>query len=294
MLDNIFMPDSVVILRSIEPKTFHFPVNYLYRRLVSKVDKCIWDFDDDIFVSNEISHKESKLLQENADVIVVTHEYLASLLPKPIQNKVILMPTTDGDFCNSVSVAMFEKRRATYTDNFRIAWLASSAGLADIESVAPYLDQAAKKLQEKYGKAITLAVICNREVEYNFRYLKVEHIVWSRQKAIENTMSAHIGIMPLKNTKFSLGKGGFKIVQYMAAGLPSIASAVGYNKTVIDDQVNGYLISEDMTSMWVDRIIQLSTNYAQWEEMSFEAKKKWHASYDYTKNYNTWKQLTND
>ena len=52
---------------------------------------------------------------------------------------------------------------------------------------------------------------------------------------------SHIGIMPLLDDAFSQGKSAFKLIQYQACGLPSIASAVGENCTVIQHGVNGFL-----------------------------------------------------
>jgi len=52
-----------------------------------------------------------------------------------------------------------------------------------------------------------------------------------------------IGIMPLVDTPFVRGKSGYKLIQYMACGLPVIATPIGVNAEIVDEGVNGFLAS---------------------------------------------------
>lgn len=69
-----------------------------------------------------------------------------------------------------------------------------------------------------------------------------------------------IGIMPLYDSKWELGKCGYKLIQYMACGLPVIGSAVGANNEIIRAGTNGWLVSSD--EEWKTRLIDLLSDEA--------------------------------
>jgi glycosyltransferase involved in cell wall biosynthesis len=78
------------------------------------------------------------------------------------------------------------------------------------------------------------------------RYRVIE---WSEATEAQEIRSADIGIMPLQDQPFHRGKCAKKIIQYMAAGLPVVASAVGANVDVIREGETGFLVTSDVE--WV-------------------------------------------
>ena len=65
-----------------------------------------------------------------------------------------------------------------------------------------------------------------------------------------------IGIMPLPDEPWARGKSGYKLVQYMACGLPLVASPVGVNSSIVEDGVSGFLAAD--IAAWrtaLDRLI---------------------------------------
>ena len=47
--------------------------------------------------------------------------------------------------------------------------------------------------------------------------------------------------MPLPDTPYTRAKAGFKLLQYMAAGVPVVASPVGINRQLVGDSGSGFL-----------------------------------------------------
>jgi glycosyltransferase involved in cell wall biosynthesis len=56
---------------------------------------------------------------------------------------------------------------------------------------------------------------------------------WSAEEATSVFTRFAVGIMPLPDTPYTRAKAGFKLLQYMAAGLPVVASPVGVNSELV-------------------------------------------------------------
>jgi glycosyltransferase involved in cell wall biosynthesis len=68
-------------------------------------------------------------------------------------------------------------------------------------------------------------------------------VPWSAAGELAALHSFDIGVMPLADDDWCRGKCGFKLIQYMAVGLPVIGSAVGFNRDVVRDGTDGFLVS---------------------------------------------------
>ena len=69
---------------------------------------------------------------------------------------------------------------------------------------------------------------------------------WSAATEAASLAAAHIGVMPLTDDAWSRGKCAFKLLQYMAASLPCVASPVGANTEAVIDGVNGFHATGDL------------------------------------------------
>ena len=69
-------------------------------------------------------------------------------------------------------------------------------------------------------------------------------IQWKKASEIEDLKKISIGVMPLEMDQWSEGKCGFKGLQYMALGIPTVVSPVGVNKEIVDHEINGFLAAD--------------------------------------------------
>jgi glycosyltransferase involved in cell wall biosynthesis len=67
---------------------------------------------------------------------------------------------------------------------------------------------------------------------------------WSADSEAASIARGDIGVMPLQDSPWERGKCGYKLIQYMACGLPVVASPVGVNRRIVADGRNGFLAAD--------------------------------------------------
>jgi glycosyltransferase involved in cell wall biosynthesis len=92
----------------------------------------------------------------------------------------------------------------------------------------------------------------------------MEPHAWSEASEAQWLASVDIGIMPLPDEPFERGKCGYKLIQYMAAGKPVIASPVGFNRELVTPDVG--LLARDAAD-WLAALRQLGTDVARRQQM---------------------------
>jgi glycosyltransferase involved in cell wall biosynthesis len=73
----------------------------------------------------------------------------------------------------------------------------------------------------------------------------IEYRDWAEEREFADLQEMDIGIMPVPDLPWERGKSGYKLVQYMAVGIPSIASPVGVNSAMLDGGTAGILASSE-------------------------------------------------
>lgn len=296
--DNLSMSNGTVILaRAIVPRRLPSLHKYLIRRL-GKRNKIVWDFDDNILANRRISPADFYFHSRYSDVIVVSTDILMSLIDKSFAHKVKILPTTDGDFLDYDTQEVLSQRQSLYNEEIRLVWVATALGLKYIRPIVPSLDDAAKALRELNGKKLSLHVVCNKPLLTETSFLEIVNILWDREIAKKEITGSHIGLMPLPDSEFTRGKGGFKLIQYMSTAMPVIASAVGFNNQIVTKDF-GYLITprNDQTTnspndqtTWKDAILELSADWERYLSMSRNAKVNYDKYFSFDKNKVFWEQ----
>ena len=286
--DFLFTPDVLIIHRRV--LTRYMPISYKFLlKNISKHCKILWDFDDNILDNKEVNRETFLFYAKITTNIIVTNNFLKGLIPDEYHHKVIIMPTTDGDMYKEYTTnsSIDSSRLQSFDNAIELVWVATSVNIPFLKMIAPHLDETAKLLKNKYSKNLILNVVCNAPLHYESQHLIINNIKWTHDIAIQTMYKSHIGIMPLEDNDFTRGKGGFKLVQYMSAGLPCIASNVGFNNYVVSEDM-GCLVNNNQE--WIDAIISMCDK-SVWEKLSKAAYTNWHKKFSFEKNLEVWRNL---
>jgi glycosyltransferase involved in cell wall biosynthesis len=159
------------------------------------------------------------------DVVAAGNAVLAGVA-RAAARDIVILPT-------SIEVSSYSPTHASADAAPTIAWIGSPENLIYLEMIRPAL----ARLTQRHP-TLKLRVICSRFPEWSD--VTVEQVVWSAATEAESLAGAHIGIMPLTDDAWSRGKCAFKLLQYMAAALPCVASPVGANREAVIDGVTGF------------------------------------------------------
>jgi L-malate glycosyltransferase len=130
-------------------------------------------------------------------------------------------------------------------DNLLIGWIGSHTTLSCLKQIIPVLE----KLGKKYK--FTLKIVGGGS-GIEIPGIKVINQKWALEKDVESFQSLDIGIYPLPDNEWAMAKTPFKTIQYMSVGVPTVASAVGGNREIIQDGVNGFLASCE--EEWIQKL----------------------------------------
>ena len=96
------------------------------------------------------------------------------------------------------------------------------------------------------------------DFDYNIPGVDLEVIKWTKESEIKDLQKIDIGVYPLTIDQWVSGKSGLKAIQYMALGLPVVASNLGCNNRVIENNLSGMLVNNQ--EEWIKSISQLIEN----------------------------------
>jgi glycosyltransferase involved in cell wall biosynthesis len=179
------------------------------------------------------------------DHAVAGNEYLADIFRKE-GKPVTVVPTV-------VDPARYLIKSHGETSSPRLVWIGSRSTLPYLRQFVPAIEQAAKQVPGL--GLVTIADDAITDAKF-----PVEHIPWSADGEAAALCRGDIGIAPTPTDRWTLGKCGFKIVQYMAAGLPVIASPVGANAELVKEGESGLL--PQSTEAWTEAIVGLAKDAA--------------------------------
>lgn len=239
--------------------------------------RIIFDFDDAIYLSHSSSAnrwvswlkspgKVAKIIEISSQVIVGNQNLKEFALQ--FNPQVSIIPT-------SINTDQYTLRSAAQNENALpiIGWVGNQGNVQYLH----LLDDVFTELATRY--AFQLCVVGG---QYHHPHINVECRPWHLQNEISDLHRFDIGIMPLPDNEWTRGKGGFKAIQYMGVGMPTVASPVGINTEIITHGENGFLASTSLE--WLTCLSALIDDASLRHQLGLAGRKTVEATYSVSTN----------
>ena len=222
--------------------------------------KIIYEFDDALYVYVPAHRYHTRF--ELADLVITGNEELASYAEHWNRSVALVEASLDLDY--------YELDTVPHATPTVIGWVGTHPD--ELQPLRLVFEELARRAR------FVLQVIGPPGGELAWNGIDVVYVPWTLEDEIANLRRFDIGIMPLRDTEYNRGREGFKLKQYMAMGLPVVASAVGKNTSIVEDGVNGFLVSTH--AEWLDRLQQLLQDPSMRGQMGRQGRRLCEERYD--------------
>lgn len=127
------------------------------------------------------------------------------------------------------------RHRTSDRQPLTIGWMGSRSTVSYLKHIEPAL----RRLAETHAGRMRFRFFgCP---DYRPAIPQAESLAFNLQNEMNDLNSLDVGLMPMPDTAWTRGKCAFKAIQYMALGIPTVASPVGAAADLIRHSENGLL-----------------------------------------------------
>jgi glycosyltransferase involved in cell wall biosynthesis len=202
----------------------------------------IYDRSSFKLVKMFLSQKIDKVMA-NAQLVIAGNKYIAERAERAGAKRIEIIPTV-------IDLDRYSSKTNKHNEAFNIGWIGSPNNSKYLKS----LQSVFQTLNEKQNCQFTLVGAGNLEIDNIDLTIKK----WSENSEVKDIKTFDVGIMPLDNTPWEMGKCGIKLIQYMACSLPVVGTPVGVNQEIIHHGANGFYASN--LDEWTEALLTLAND----------------------------------
>lgn len=271
----------VVVQKDVLPFGLFSILKLINPRIIFEFDDAIWEptpgekkktglmklvFKYRSYLLKNILTKSAAILAENS--------YLEKYAKKYNRDVTVIAAPID--------LRKYKRSEGVGENDITIGWIGSPSTTYLLESIRAPLNQIVHKHNNVKIVNLGGAPILSNSPRFN-------NVTWAEDSEVSELQKFDIGLMPLDDTPFNKGRLGYKIIIYLSMGIPTVASKIGLNCEVIDDGVDGILVSSP--GEWVKALEKLIINSKLRKEMGKKARQTAQEKYDIQKCAIRYKEL---
>jgi glycosyltransferase involved in cell wall biosynthesis len=162
-----------------------------------------------------------------SDTVIAGNSYLAARAKEAGAKRIEIVPTV-------IDLERYDVKSSSNSSEIIIGWIGSPSTLKYLKTISSVLQYLVKKYR------VQIHIVGAKGVDIGISE-NVSYIEWEENTEAFSISKFNIGIMPLTDSPWEKGKCSYKLIQYMACGLPVVASKVGMNEEVVVAGENGFL-----------------------------------------------------
>lgn len=214
--------------------------------------RMIYDIDDLIFLKN--TSYDSKLVDalkgKNKPKFLMKHaDHVITCTPFLTEYALQFNPDTT-DISSTINTDLYRQKTDYSLREGKLV-----LGWSGSKSTAKYL-RLLEPVFAELKKQIDFKIVMMGDADFTLPGYEVEAMDWREEIETKTINRFDIGLYPLPNEQWVYGKSGLKALQYMATGVPTVATAIGANYRVMETGVSGFLV--ETPEQWIERILQLA------------------------------------
>jgi len=234
----------------------------------------VLDIDDGVFL--KFPDKFARLL-EMVDLVVVGNPLLEQWA-RTSHEHVVVIPTC-------IDTTAYQPRAVARAANVRpvIGWMGTAGNIVYLKVLAEALRNLARIHDFEFQVIATHRGMLD---ELELDGVRVRFRPWNPETEAADIRDFDIGVMPLSDDQWSRYKCGLKLLQYMAVGIPGVASPVGVNASIVTPGVDGYLANR--AEEWEAALAGLLEDAALRQAIGLRARQTVVESYSIAANLPRW------